>query len=112
MVSRYPKDAAPMNKDKAIEAGKALLIKAYENKYGKFTPLPNLPAGASEADSLRYYITCLSVVTENDRFYIMNFAREFWVDKYTGTAYYFYPGQIMKTWRFNPTDPGALTFAG
>ena len=113
MVSRYPKGAVPMSKDKALETARAQIIKAYENIYGAYKPLETLPkTGYSDADATRYKITHLSVVSENDRFYYVNFGWEMWLDKYTGAAYNFYPGQIMYIRLFDPNSPNALTFAG
>ena len=114
MVSRYPQGAAPMSKEKAVETAKTQIIKAYENIYGKYTPLdPNAKQKlTSEADIIRDQIARLAVVSENDRYYIMKLGWEFWVDKYTGSCHEFYNGNVMKIWRFDPANPNALTFAG
>jgi len=113
MISRYPQGAVPMSKDNALETARAQIIKAYNNIYGNYTSLETKPAaGSSDADSFRYQISHISVISENDRFYCINFGWEMWVDKYTGAIYNFYPGQVMYIWRFDPNSPNALTFAG
>jgi len=113
MISRYPQGAVPMTKDQALETARSQIIKAYENIYGKYTPSDTKPAtGAGDAAIFQYQISHISVISENDRFYYINFGFEMWLDKYTGAVYNFYPGQVMYIWRFDPNSPNALTFAG
>jgi hypothetical protein len=112
MISRYPADAVPLSEEQAIETAKAQYIKAYEKKYGKYEPLAAMPADYEESGSFRYLITNLSVISENDRFYIVDFVWEGWIDKYTGKVYKFYNGANMSVWTFDPDYSGVLAFAG
>jgi hypothetical protein len=117
MISRY--SAAPLSSSEAVAKAKEQLITAYENKFGKFEPLASFvpPSGAwndeAERDSLRAAITNLAVTSENDRFIITHAtSRDFWIDKYTGSVFVFYNGNVMTIYPFDPNAQDALSFAG
>lgn len=117
MISRYPEDTTPIKKEDALELVKRDLIIAYEKRYGAYTPLEgenkvSITDPNYDSEKLKEGIRDLRVTSENDRFYIVPFAWDFWVDKYTGEVYTFYNGLTMQIHLFNPHTKGALTFAG
>jgi hypothetical protein len=115
MVSRYPQDTKPISKTEALEIARSQFVEAYETRYGAFEPLNGAAAPGApyeETEGLRRAITSLSVVSENDRFYIVEFVWEFMIDKYTSNVYYFYNGNVMSFGKFDPKNPNALTFPG
>jgi hypothetical protein len=111
MISRYPFKTKPLTKEEAVEKAKTECIKAYEKQYGTFEPLTEKLALHLEKNNLRYKITAMTVKSESDRFYVMDFIREFWIDKYTGKAYTLYNGSTMTVSPFDPDKAGALAFA-
>ncbi|MDR1642436.1 MAG: copper amine oxidase N-terminal domain-containing protein [Clostridiales bacterium] len=111
MVSRY-QDAQPLTKEAAVEKAREWAIKAFENRYGKYEPLEEMPKEYVETSFLRNKITKFSIKSESDRFYALDFVWEFWIDKYTGDAYMLYNGANKSISRFDPDDPGVLAFAG
>lgn len=114
MISRYDEGVLQLSKEECVEKVRTELIKAYENKYGKFEPLSELPDDFKwdDATGLREIITNLGVSQENDRYYVIPVIFDFWVDKYTGDIYMFYNGYAMNISEFDPSAPGALAFAG
>jgi hypothetical protein len=112
MVSRYPVDSKALTEIEAIEKAKEWAIEAFENTYGKYEPLEEMPVEYEEASFLRNKITKFSIKSESDRFYALDFVREFWIDKYTGDAYMIYNGANISVSLFDPDAPGVLGFAG
>jgi hypothetical protein len=112
MISRYPSDAKPWLKVEAVEKIKREAIKAFEKEYGKFEPLSEKPAAYLQKNALRHRITSLSVKSESDRFYVIDFIKEIWVDKYTGKAYIFSNGNPMTVIPYESDKPEMLLAAG
>lgn len=113
IVSRYPADVKALNQSEASRILQEQLIIAYENRFGvQFETLTVKPATWEEQDSLRYLISNLTVLYENDRFLVFGVVWEFMVDKYTGTVFICYHGDAATINIFNPLLPGALGFAG
>ncbi len=114
MISRYDENVSALSEDECIEIVREKLIEAYENKYGEFEPLSELPEDFewNDEEGLREVITNLEITRENDRYYVMPAGFEFWADKYTGEVYTFYNGLAMTINEFVPLSDGALSFAG
>jgi len=112
MISRYDKNVKPMTREQCIQIVKEQLITAYEKRYGVYKPFSSSDTYVNDGDDIRKAISNLTVTDENDRYYVIPVVFDFWVDKYTGDVYVFYNGQTMSITSFDPSSPGALTFAG
>ena len=112
MISRYDENAEPISREKAVDIVREQLITAYENRYGKYVPVNAEDVWERDGDDIREAILNLRVSAENDRYYVLPVVFDFWVDKYTGDVYVFYNGLEMSIYLFDPTEYGALAFAG
>lgn len=114
MISYYPKPVSQISKEEAVEGARNELIKAYENKFGAYSPYKedNKPDIFDDKENLRFLITNLAVQDENDRFYVLPFMYDFWVDKYTGDLYTYYNGIAKSIREFDAADENALAFPG
>ncbi len=115
IFSRYPEDAVPLTKEKALTKLQDALITAYEKNYGRFEPLTEEPVSSpypGDEVMLRWQIPNLTVTGANDRFYRVEFMGEMLIDKYTGEIYRYYNGLAQFFVKFDPEDKGALMFAG
>ena len=113
MISKYPKNSDVLQKEEAINILKEQLLIAYENKFGKFISLKTKPSIQSDdKEMLRYLISNLNIVSENDRFYVIPVMYDFWVDKYTKDIYIYYNGLPQTINLFNPNAENALSFPG
>ena len=111
MISRYPAKTKTMTPSEAIEKVKAQLVIAYEKKYHtKFKPLAEKPETWIEQDSIRFIMSNLFVASENDRFFIIPAVWDFMIDKYTGTIFVFYDGEMQAIDKYKPNAPGPLDF--
>ena len=111
MVSRYPAGAKAMGHSEAVQRLKSQLITAYVNNYNDtYKPLLTKPDILNEKDSIRYAISTLAVTSENDRFIIIPMQRDYMIDKYTGSVYVFYDGEVQTIDKFEPNAPLALSF--
>ena len=112
---RYPDDAVQLTEAEALLKLQDALIEAYENTYGKFEPLTEMPESSpypGDEIMLRWQIPNLTVTGGTDRFYHVEFMGEMLIDKYTGDIYRYYNGIAQFFSKFDPEDPGALMFAG
>ena len=113
MISRYPDGTTPLTASEAVQRVRDQLIIAYGKTYNAaFQPLTAKPEGMNGQDSVRYGISHLQITSENDRFFIMPMVRDFMIDKYTGTVYVFYIGDVQTINKFDPNSADALAFAG
>lgn len=98
--------------EKALTDLKSKLITAFEKKFGEFKELEEKPEQYDEQDTLRYLISNLEVKTENNRFYIVSFVHDFYIDKYTDEIYTHYKGLDESFSLFDPLSDSALAFPG
>ena len=113
MLWHYPDGAAAKTAEEATDHLESLLITAYENVYGTFTPYDDAPPSLNqETEFLRWQIPRLSVESENDRFYIIPCVWDFYVDKYTDDVFTHYHGTDETFTKFDPMDENALRFPG
>lgn len=113
MFGKYT--GAPVEKtpEQAIEYLREQLIIAYENQYDTaFVPLSEKPEKNWGQDWDRWRISTLEILCETDRFYVIPYVWEFYVDKYTSEVYQMYNGLPNIITRFDFTKDGALSFAG
>ena len=116
MIGKYPEDAAAKTPEQTIEFLYDGLIVAYEAHYEtEFVPLYEQPEKPYGQDWDRWRITMLSVddiLCETDRFYVIPYAWELYVDKYTDEVFQMYNGLANTITRFDFTDKNALSPAG
>ncbi len=116
MFGKYP--GAPIEKtpEQAVKYLREQLIIAYENQYDTvFIPTEEEPEKNWGQDWDRWRISTLdtdSILCETDRFYVIPYVWEFYVDKYTSEVYEMYNGLPNIITRFDFTKDGALMFPG
>ena len=116
MIGKYPASAAAKTPEEAVELLRTGLITAYENQYDTaFVPTDGKPEQNFGEAWDRWRISTLdtdSILCDTDRFYVIPYVWEFYVDKYTGEVYQMYNGLTNVITRFDFTKDGALSFAG
>lgn len=115
MIYKYPTASNIITKEEAVIYLKEQLIKAYENKFGIFEALTEASDEYSEKDNLRYIISTLdekNIKCENNRFYIIEFIYDFYVDKYSDDIFTHYIGFDETFDLFEPYSDYALSFPG
>lgn len=110
LISSYQKDTKALTEEEAIELLKKQLIIAYENRFGDY----NKESSQLDKEEKDYHlaISNLAVSKQQDRFYIIPFVFDFWVDKYTGDVFVYYNGLNQTINKFDPNSKYALMFAG
>lgn len=116
MIGKYPDALISKTPEQTIEFLHDQLIVAYEALYETdFVPLSEKPEKPYGQDWDRWRISTLSVddiLCETDRFYVIPYVWEFYVDKYTDEVYQMYNGLNNVITRVDFTKKGALSFAG
>lgn len=116
MFGKYADTAVKKTAEEAVEYLKSQLIIAYKNQYDTaFVPTEDVPEQNWGEDWDRWRISTLSVddiLCETDRFYVIPYGWEFYVDKYTDEVYQMYNGLNNVITRVDFTKKGALSFAG
>ena len=116
MIGKYPDTAVKKTSEEAVDYLKSQLMIAYEKQYDtNFIPTEEKPELNYGQDWDRWKISTLSVediLCETDRFYVIPYVWEFYVDKYTDEVYQMYNGLNNVITHFDFSKKGALSFAG
>jgi hypothetical protein len=116
MIGKYPDSFVAKTPEQTIEFLHEQLIIAYEAHYETaFVPLYEQPEKPYGQDFDRFRISTLSVddiLCETERFYVVPFNWELYIDKYTDEVFLMYNGLANTITRFDFTDRNALSPAG
>ncbi len=116
MIGRYPASAAAKTPEEAAAFLKEQLVTAYEAMYETdFVPLPEQPEKPYGQDWDRWKISTMDaddILCETDRFYVIPYAWEFYVDKYTDEVYQMYNGLANTITRVEFESGSVLAPAG
>ena len=116
MIGKYPDSFVAKTPEQTIEFLYEQLMIAYAAHYETvFVPLYEQPEKPYGQDWDRFRISTLSVddiLCETDRFYVVPFSWELYIDKYTDEVFLMYNGLANTITRFDFTDPEALSPAG
>ena len=116
MIGKYPDTFTAKTPEETMEFLYDQLIVAYEAHYETaFVPLYEQPEKPYGQDFDRFRISTLSVddiLCETDRFYVVPFSWELYIDKYTDEVFLMYNGLANTITRFDFTDPETLSPAG
>jgi hypothetical protein len=116
MIGKYPDTLTAKTPGQMIEFLHEQLIIAYEAHYETaFVPLYEQPEKPYGQDFDRFRISTLSVddiLCETERFYVVPFNWELYIDKYTDEVFLMYNGLANTITRFDFTDRNALSPAG
>lgn len=116
MIGKYPDTAAAKTPEQTIEFLYEQLIVSYEILYETaFVPLYEQPEKPYGQDWDRWRISTLGVediLCETDRFYVIPFSWELYIDKFTDEVFRMYNGMANTITRFDFTDKNALVPAG
>ena len=116
MIGKYPASAVKKTPEEAAAFLRGQLVTAYEAYYGTaFVPTDAEPEKNYGQDWDCWRISTLSaddILCETDRFYVIPYAWEFYVDKYTDEVYQMYNGLANTITRVEFESGNVLAPAG